>query len=145
MWRHAAGPDTITLDDVVAAVPGVIDQLDRRTFGPRWERVTDRQAEFLAALAIHGGQAAMADLATTLGRPRSELSWLRDQLLKEGDVYAPRYGHIAMAVPLFTPFILARYPEEREHGGDLLTMQQMRATLAGGSPRPRGPDSLRGA
>ncbi|MBK7612485.1 MAG: hypothetical protein IPJ15_14975, partial [Actinomycetales bacterium] len=109
VWRAAKGPDAITLADVEATLPGLVDQLDRRTFGPRWERLTDRQAEFLAALALHGGRAGMADLARTLNRTSTDLSWLRDQLIKEGDIYPPRYGHVAMAVPLFTEFVLARY------------------------------------
>ena len=152
VWRAAKGPDVITLADVQNALPGLVDQLDRRTFGPRWERLTDRQAEFLAALALLGGRAGMADLARTLNRTSTELSWLRDQLIKEGDIYPPRYGHVAMAVPLFTEFVLARYPEDRlGSSSELLTLEQMSENTAGGlssrdsgaphvgPPKPRPP------
>ncbi len=126
VWRAAKGPDVITLADVETALPSLVDQLDRRTFGPRWERLTDRQAEFLAALALLGGRAGMAELARTLHRTSTELSWLRDQLIKEGDIYPPRYGHVAMAVPLFTEFVLARYPQDRlGPSSELLTLEQM--------------------
>ena len=129
-------------------LPGLVDQLDRRTFGPRWERLTDRQAEFLAALALHGGRAGMAGLARTLNRTSTELSWLRDQLIKEGDIYPPRYGHVAMAVPLFTEFVLARYPQDRlVPSSELLTLEQMKenagypnrdfSSLHVGQPKPR--------
>lgn len=141
VWRQAPGPDTITLGDVRSALPGLVEQLERRTFGPRWERLTDRQAEFLAALAVHGGRAATADLARALNRPGNELSWLRDQLIKGGDIYAPRYGQIAMAVPLFTPFVLARYPHDRSAASpELLTLDQMRTNTGGqpGQPGARG-------
>lgn len=130
VWRAAKGPDVITVADVETALPGLVDQLDRRTFGPRWDRLTDRQAEFLAALALLGGRAAMADLARALNRTSTELSWLRDQLIKEGDIYPPRYGHVAMAVPLFTEFTLARYPQDRlGPSSRLLTLEQMRANV----------------
>ena len=144
VWRAAKGPDAITLADVEATLPGLVDQLDRRTFGPRWERLTDRQAEFLAALALHGGRAGMADLARTLNRTSTDLSWLRDQLIKEGDIYPPRYGHVAMAVPLFTEFVLARYPQDRlGPSSELLTLEQMsnyaqNTSLAPSPPRPGG-------
>ena len=93
----------------------------------------------------------MSDLAQTLARPRGELSWLRDQLIKEGDIFAPRYGQIAMAVPLFTSFVLSRYPRDRA-GNEMLTLDQMRGNAspssksgavgrAGKTPRSRSQDS----
>lgn len=57
VWRTAAGPDTITIDDVRRALPLVEADLNHRTLGPRWERMTDRQMEYLTALALHGGRA----------------------------------------------------------------------------------------
>ena len=153
VWRAAKGPDVITLADVETALPSLVDQLDRRPFGPRWERLTDRQAEFLAALALLGGRAGMAELARTLHRTSTELSWLRDQLIKEGDIYPPRYGHVAMAVPLFTEFVLARYPQDRlGPSSELLTLEQMSENTSTsvldhrhpgapllGQPKPRPP------
>ena len=125
VWRTAPGPNSLSLEDVEAAVPGLVEELGRRTFGPRWERMTDRHAEFLAALALLGGRAETAEVSAVLGRPVPQLSWIRDQLIKEGDIYAPRYGQVAMAVPLFTPFVLARYPLDREASADLLTLAEM--------------------
>ena len=107
-------------------MPRFVEELGGRTFGPRWERMTDRQAEFLAALALRGGRAAVGEVAASLGRSVSELSWVRDQLIKEGDIYAPRYGQVAMAVPLFTPFVLTRYPLDRAHNADLASLDEMR-------------------
>lgn len=146
-WSGAPGPGQIVLADVEACLPKVGNDLERRTLGPRWDRITDRQLEFMAAVALHGGQAAMADIARTLGRSRDDLGWLREELIKEGDTYAPRQGQIAIAVPLFANYLLARYEEARNSGRtSLLTLNQMR-TNAGlppmGSPkRSHGPSQL---
>lgn len=54
-WRVAPGPDRVTRGDVEVAIPRAADQLERRTLGPRWDRISDRQMEFMAALALLGG------------------------------------------------------------------------------------------
>lgn len=134
-WRQAAGPDQITLNDVEASIPLAAGQIERRTLGPRWERISDRQMEFMAALALLGGQAATAQIARALGRTQRETSWLREELIAEGDVFAPRRGQLCMAVPLLGSYVLSRYESLREHTETgLLTLADMRANLAGQEP-----------
>src|SRR5680860_1185773 len=112
-WTAAAGPDQITLTDLETVLPQVAAQLERRTLGPRWDRISDRQMEFLAALALHRGRAPTATIAATLRRTQQELSWLREELIEEGDIYAPKRGQLAMAVPLFNRYILSHYERTR--------------------------------
>ncbi len=126
-WTQAAGPTRITRADVDVAIPRVADQLERRTLGPRWDRITDRQMEFLAALALHGGRTSTSTMATTLGRTQHEFSWLREELIQEGDVYAPRRGQLAMGVPMFNRYVLSHYERSRPDAStDLLSLDQMR-------------------
>lgn len=126
IWSAAPGPDRITLADVEAALPQIADTLERRNLGPRWDRISDRQMEYLAALALHGGRATTAAIAKTLGRSQQELSWLREELIEEGDIYAPKRGQLAMAVPLFNRYVLSRYERTRpEAATPLLSLQQM--------------------
>lgn len=134
-WTAARGPHRITLGDVEDAIPRVAEQLERRTLGPRWERISDRQMEFLAALALHGGRASTSAIATALGRSQQELSWLRDELIEEGDVYAPKRGQLAMAVPLFNRYVLSHYERTRPDAAiALLGLEQMIANA--GLDRP---------
>ena len=147
-WDAAPGPGQIALADVEASLPKVGKDLERRTLGPRWERITDRQVEFMAALALHGGRAAMADIALTLGRSRNDLGWLREELIKEGDIYAPRQGQIAMALPLFASYVLARYEDaSKDSTMQPLTLDQMRTNAglpsSGSLEEVRGPSELR--
>lgn len=128
-WTAAPGPSTITLADVEAALPQAAAQLERRTLGPRWDRMPDRQREFLTALAINGGRATASQLARTLCRKTQELSWVRQALIEEGDVFAPRRGQLSLAVPLMAPFVLAHYEQARQEvdKGDILSLESMRS------------------
>ncbi len=90
--------------------------------------------EFLAALAMHGGRASSATIATTLGRTQQELSWLREELIKEGDIYSPKRGQLAMAVPLFTRYVLSHYERTRpEATAALLSLAEMIANAGLGA------------
>ena len=137
-WQRAAGPTHITLDDVRAGLVDAAVDLERRTLGPRWDRITDREMEFLAALALHGGHASTRAIASTLGRTPQDLSWLRQALLVEGDVYAPRRGRLSMAVPLLAHYVLAHYEQARgDASTPLLSLEQMRANAGlAASPSP---------
>lgn len=127
-WSAAAGPGVIATADVDTAIPGVAAQLERRTLGPRWDRITDRQMEFLAALALLGGRAASAAVAAALGRTHQEISWIREELIEEGDVYVPKRGQLAMAVPLFRQYVLSHYERTRPDAATaLLSLKEMAA------------------
>jgi len=114
-WRFAdPSSRTITLRDAQHAVSSAAAELEERTLGPRLERLTDRQAELLAAIAVHGGGATISDLTTTLQRASSTTySRIRDELITEGDIFAPRRGELALTVPLFGPYLLANYEDVR--------------------------------
>jgi hypothetical protein len=126
-WLAAPGPTVVTLADVDAALPTAAAQLQHRSFGPRWDRMPDRQMEFLAALALAGGRATTAQLGMMLGRTASELSWIRQALLEEGDVFAPKRGQLSLTVPLMGPFVLANYEQARAEADNsgILSLEAM--------------------
>jgi hypothetical protein len=130
-WGLAAGPDRITADEARAAAAEGTDLIERRTLTPRWNRLPDRQMEFLAALSLHGGQATAHALSSTLHRAVQELSWIREELLREGDIHSPSRGHLAMTVPSFGPFILERYEAARALATmQLLSLDEMRQAIS---------------
>lgn len=111
-WQVARGPH-IEAADAQVALPLAHDEISRRTLGPRWDTMPDRQMEYLAALALQGVRATSNSVARSLGRTLSEVSSVRDDLIREGDIYSPQRGHVALTMPTFRSFILARYDEAR--------------------------------
>jgi hypothetical protein len=116
-WQSAAGPELITVVDARAGIAAGIHMLEQESLGPRFEGLTGRQREFLAALAVHGGQTSTAVLAQTLGRSQKSLSDRRNTLISTGDVYQPRRGELALAVPVFGRYLLDNYEAMRSSAG----------------------------
>lgn len=136
VWGAATGPNTITAEDVARALPRIEADLNRRTLGPRWDRMTDRQMEYLAALAAHGGKSTTRAIANTLRRSAQELSWIRQDLIREGDIYAPQRGHISLTVPIFGPYILTHYEQARA-GAETALLSLTELQRAGAATAPQ--------
>jgi hypothetical protein len=52
---------------------------------------------------------------------------VRQALIEEGDVFAPKRGHLSLAVPLMAPFVLAHYEQAREEAdnNNILSLESM--------------------
>ncbi|HLL92966.1 MAG TPA: ATP-binding protein [Solirubrobacteraceae bacterium] len=109
-WNQA--PESpIRLADVLDAEPLIHAQLDDEFFHVRFEKATDREREYMAAMADLGeGSYRTAQVAERLGRSQSYTSAPRDSLIKKGLVYSPDRGQVDFTVPKFSPFMRRRYP-----------------------------------
>lgn len=126
VWKQAPGPEQLTLADVEAAIPVVADRLETTTLEPRWDELSDREREYLAAVDLCGPEARTADVAEVLGRTQKQLSVVRAALIREGDLVAVRHGRIRFASPLFAQYVRAKYPQIDD---DLVPIERMRAKL----------------
>jgi Mn-dependent DtxR family transcriptional regulator len=89
----------------------VLAELDEEFFHVRFEKATDREREYMAAMADLGdGPYRTAAVAERLGRHQSYTSAPRDSLIKKGLIYSPGYGQVDFTVPKFSPFMRRRYP-----------------------------------
>lgn len=133
-WRAASGPASIQLTDVEAGAQRASARLVRQSLGPRLNELPGRQLEYLTAIALHGGRATTKAIAATLGRQQKELSWVRDDLLRAGDIYSPSRGQVVMSVPAFAPFLLTNYERARNATDtDLMPLAEMQLNHGGGS------------
>lgn len=110
VWNYAPG-SPIGGVDVLGAEALVLTQLDEEFFHVRFEKATDREREYMAAMADLGeGPYRTAAIAERLGRRLSYTSAPRDILIKKGLIYSPAYGQVDFTVPKFSPFMRRRYP-----------------------------------
>ncbi len=108
-WNQAPG-SRVRLADVLAAEPSIHSELDAEFFHVRFEKATEREREYMAAMAELGdGPYRTAQVAERLGRGRSLTSAPREALIKKGLIYSPDRGIVDFTVPHFSPFMRRRY------------------------------------
>ncbi len=111
VW-NLASTTPITLDDVRAARPFVIDQLDRNFFLVRLDRLTPKEREYLRAMAELGpGPHRSGDIAAALRLRVESVAPRRSGLIIKGMIYSPAHGDTAFTVPLFDEFLKRTIPD----------------------------------
>ena len=105
-WR-LADRSPISLTTARLAVAHGTAELDESLFASRWARTSRGEREFMAAMAQDEATSAVADLMDRLGKAKpSDISTIRNALIKKGLVWSPSRGTLAFSVPHMRRFIL---------------------------------------
>ena len=109
---NAADHSPIANDDVRAATPGAIAELDDGFFRVRMERLSPSEKKYLRAMAELGpGPHASGDVAAKLGRKVESVGPVRSKIIAKGVAYTPTYGDIAFTVPMFDEYLKREIPK----------------------------------
>ena len=112
-WENAEA-SLITVNDVSAATERSVEDLDQGFFNIRYQRLTNRQRDYVFALARLGpGPASSTAVAEELGVSVERAAPVRSEVIKKGVAYSPRCGLIAFTVPKFDEY-LRRVESTRE-------------------------------
>ena len=96
----------ITLEDVQKATKAAILSLDSGFFRIRYDRLTERQQEYVKAMAVIGHiPVTSAEVAQMMQMSVQQAAPLRDEVIRKGIAYSPGRGLIAFSVPKFEEFI----------------------------------------
>lgn len=90
-WRASSGSDHIALEHALAARTAARRELEEGLYVARWNDASEREREYLAAAArliVRSGEATGGAVAAELGKAATEVSYLRDRLLKKGTLYS---------------------------------------------------------
>lgn len=108
-WLVSDSPDVIGPEDVEAAVPLAIGELDNGFFRVRFDRTTDAERAYLQAMASLGaGDYSSGDVAASQNKTTTQVGMVRDSLIRKGLCYAPRHGVVAFTVPMFDDYLRRR-------------------------------------
>jgi hypothetical protein len=103
---NTARDEPISGDDVARAGDAVERALDAGFFAARSSRIRASEIVYVKALAsLGGGPHRSGDVARALGLSTQQVGPVRDRLIGEGVVYAPRYGWVEFAIPHFDRFL----------------------------------------
>jgi hypothetical protein len=90
-WRASSGADRIRLEHAVAARTAARRELEEGLYVARWNDASEREREYLTAVAgllLRAGEATGGAVAAELGKASTEVSYLRDRLIKKGTLYS---------------------------------------------------------
>jgi len=101
----------ISVADVEAASVDARTRLDEDFFRVRFDRLTDREKDYMRAMAELGpGPHRSGDIAGTLKIELQSAAPLRDALIKKGMIYSEQHGRNAFTVPMFDDFMRRAMP-----------------------------------
>lgn len=114
VWREAEGP-RITVSDAQVAEELVNDELDRRFFRDRYEKATEAEAIYMAAMADLGdGRHSSTEIAAHMRMNQKELSVRRAGLIEKGLIYNPVGSQLDFTVPQFAAYLRRIHPFDPE-------------------------------
>jgi hypothetical protein len=98
-WRQRPGAPVITRGDVETALPAVRDRLDRQVIEPELADLSDRDRQFLKAMAPDGGSSRIADIAERMGVDGNYANQYRRRLLATELVTDDGHGRLRLNQP----------------------------------------------
>ena len=108
---NAAADEPISKRDVTRAGPAAELSLDASFFAARIARIPESEVSYVRTMASLGpGPHRSGEVAGVVGRSTSALSAIRDRLISEGVVYAPRYGWVEFAIPHLDAYVRRTLP-----------------------------------
>jgi hypothetical protein len=132
VWREAEQP-TITLRDAQVAEELVNDELDRRFFRDRYEKATEAETLYMAAMADLGdGRHTSSEISGHMRMNQKELSVRRAGLIDKGLIYNPIGTQLDFTVPQFAAYLRRTHPFDPD--------QRPTRGRPRGRPRARPPD-----
>ena len=113
----AATKSPITIANIRKANQLAIERLDRSFFRSRYDRLSNKEKDYLLAMAELGsGPYKIGDIAKKMHKTIHQLSPMRDVLIVKGMIYSPGYKMVAFTVPMFDEFMKKDTQIERQIG-----------------------------
>ena len=134
IWTNTEGP-IIDRADVERRTDGVRKELDEQFYTPRFARLTDRECAYALALASLGeGPQPVHKIASLFGARSSDLSSIRNRLIKKELLFASSPGTVEFRMPLTEQYIRRNSEglERRARGSELEQARKRPDSESGG-------------
>jgi hypothetical protein len=116
VWRASTSSRTIEDSHAVDAVEAAEADLADGLYESRWQDASLKEREYLSALAqlaVDHQDVTAAEVARSLGKAPSAVSYLRDRLIQKGTIFAAS-GAQRLAVPGMAHWVLRRVQPESD-------------------------------
>ena len=88
-------------------VQAALDSFNAMVIAPALRRVSERQFQYLAAMAqCEGGEITNGDIAKKMGLPANKVGSYRKRLIDTGLIEPAGYGCVSFAIPYMRDYLL---------------------------------------
>ena len=105
LWRFGYGHDVITVDDAHAAVNYAKKEILNAIVEPSLRELTQRELEYLEAMALDDGPLATSVVAQRMGISMTNASNLRRRLIDRGLIAEVSYGVVDFVMPVMRDYL----------------------------------------
>ena len=103
---NASPAKTIPASIIPQVTRAAIARLDKNFFKSRMHRMTQREQDYVCAMAALGpGNHRSGDIAGKMGISVSAAAPIRGTLIAKGMIYSPAHGDTAFTVPMFDAYV----------------------------------------
>ncbi len=108
-WQVAArsGSESVSEEAARKGVQAALDSFNAMVIAPALRRVSERQFQYLAAMAqCEGGEITNGDIAKKMGLPANKVGSYRKRLIDTGLIEPAGYGCVSFAIPYMRDYLL---------------------------------------
>lgn len=107
-WRNSGAASTITLPDARAAHARAITAVERRVISRVYQDLSEKDQEFVKAMAVDRGRSKVADIVDRMGVSSQYVQVYKKRLVDSGYVQSDGRGYITFSLPYLGDYIRSR-------------------------------------
>lgn len=104
-WRNQPDADVVTLDDAEAAREKAIDEVEKRVISRVYQDLSEKDQEFLIAMAQDDGSAKMADICRRMEVSAQYGQIYKQRLIDSGYVQQVAHGYVDFSLPYLRGYV----------------------------------------
>lgn len=104
-WRNQPDADVVTLDDAEAAREKAINEVEKRVISRVYQDLSEKDQEFLIAMAQDDGSAKMADICRRMEVSAQYGQIYKQRLIDSGYVQQVAHGYVDFSLPYLRDYV----------------------------------------
>lgn len=117
-WRSSGAAPVVTTGHARAAHGRAITAVERRVISRVYQDLSEKDQEFVTAMAVDDGRSRIADIVQRMGVSDQYVQVYKKRLIESGYVQPDGRGHVIFSLPYLREYVRSRQSEDADTGTD---------------------------
>lgn len=117
-WRHNPATEVISTADAEYALDRAVKAVQSRVISRVYDDLSDRDKDFLRAMALDEGRTKIADIKARMGSYDQYVQVYKNRLIDSGYVQSAGHGYVEFSLPYLDQYIRTLLGDEARNGGE---------------------------